>query len=262
MTESKPWGAAKERPKGAAGNLCDVAPSRFERFDRDEYFTIDAGWIVPALCRAVQVEGPILEPCAGRGHMVRELRAQGFVVRGADLYAYADTLVPDIKSGADVFDLKSLAGYRFVVSNLPYREQAAILAYLQSRPAMECAWRFWRAPSGARPRPAAPSFTRMRNSLEKCGLRSALSGFARRSRRRAIGSAGSFGRRSRARLAKTPFCASLAKRLGPDPQLPPNGRRARAERGRSISFAGGHLSRCRLRPNSASISVQPRSAAA
>ena len=71
-----------------AGNLCDVAPSRFERFDQDEYFTIDAGWIIPALCCAVQVEGPILEPCAGRGHMVHELRALGFDVRAADLYAY------------------------------------------------------------------------------------------------------------------------------------------------------------------------------
>jgi hypothetical protein len=113
-----------------AGNLCDVAPSRFERFDQDEYFTIDAGWIIPALCCAVPVKGPILEPCAGRGHMVRELRELGFVVRGADLYAHADALVPDIKSGADVFDLKSLAGYRFIVTNLPYREQAAILAHL------------------------------------------------------------------------------------------------------------------------------------
>src|ERR1700722_18342410 len=108
-----------------AGNLCDVAPSRFERFGRDEYFTIDAGWIIPALCCAVHVEGPILEPCAGRGHMVRELRELGFVVRGADLYAYADSLVPDMKTGVDVFDLKSLADYRFVVTNLPYREQAA-----------------------------------------------------------------------------------------------------------------------------------------
>ena len=101
-----------------AGNLCDVAPSRFERFNRDEYFTIDAGWIIPALCYAVQVEGPILEPCAGRGHMVRELRALGFVVRGADLYAYANLLVPDIKTGVDVFELKSLAVYRFFVTNL------------------------------------------------------------------------------------------------------------------------------------------------
>ena len=113
-----------------AGYRCDVAPSRFKRFDRDEYFTIDAGWIIPALCCAVRVEGPILEPCAGRGHMVRELRAQGFVVRGADLFAYTDSLVLDIKAGVDVFDLKSLAGYRFIVTNLPYREQAAILAHL------------------------------------------------------------------------------------------------------------------------------------
>jgi hypothetical protein len=123
-----------------AGYLCDVAPSRFKRFDRDEYFTIDAGWIIPALCCAVQVEGPILEPCAGRGHMVRELRAHSFVVRGADLYAYADPLVPAIVTGADIFDLKSLAGCRFIVTNL------------------------------------------------------------------------SSGRRGRARLAKTPFCASLAVR--------------------------------------------------
>ena len=113
-----------------AGNLCDVAPSRFERFDQDEYFTIDAGWIIPALCCAVQVEGPILEPCAGRGHMVHELRALGFDVRAADLHAYPDSLVPDIKTGADIFELKSLADYRFVVTNLPYREQAAILAHL------------------------------------------------------------------------------------------------------------------------------------
>ena len=114
------------KPQGHA----DMAPSRFERLERDGYFTIDSDWIIPALCRAVRVEGPILEPCAGRGHMVRELRELGYVVHAADLYAYADSLVPDIESGADAFDLKSLAGYRFIVTNLPYREQAAILAHL------------------------------------------------------------------------------------------------------------------------------------
>jgi hypothetical protein len=112
------------------GSHCDIAPTRFTRFESDGYFTLDADWIIPALCRAVQVEGPILEPCAGRGHMVRELRALGFVVRADDLYAYDDPLVPDIATGVDVFDLTSLASYRFVVTNLPYREQTAILAYL------------------------------------------------------------------------------------------------------------------------------------
>jgi hypothetical protein len=58
------------------------------------------------------------------------MHALGFVVRGADLFAYADSLVPDMKTGVDVFDLKSLAGYRFIVTNLPHREQAAILSHL------------------------------------------------------------------------------------------------------------------------------------
>jgi hypothetical protein len=56
--------------------------------------------------------------------------ALDFVVRGADLHAYADSLVPDMKTGADVFDLKSLGGYRFIVTNLPCHGQAAILAHL------------------------------------------------------------------------------------------------------------------------------------
>jgi hypothetical protein len=50
--------------------------------------------------------------------MVGELRALDFVVRGADLHAYADSLVPDKKTGVDVFELKSLAVYRFIVTNL------------------------------------------------------------------------------------------------------------------------------------------------
>jgi hypothetical protein len=52
---------------GARADRCDIAPSRSARLDRDGYFTIDANWIVPTLCRVVPVEGPIFEPCAGRG---------------------------------------------------------------------------------------------------------------------------------------------------------------------------------------------------
>ncbi|HEY4808726.1 MAG TPA: hypothetical protein VIH81_13435 [Roseiarcus sp.] len=108
----------------------DIAPSRFARIEREGYFTIDADWIVPALCRVVHVEGPVLEPCAGAGHMVRELRALGLTVHAADRFAYPETIVPDIATGVDIFALRSLADYRFVITNLPYREQNAILAHI------------------------------------------------------------------------------------------------------------------------------------
>ena len=59
----------------------DIAPSQFERFAGDGYFTIDAPWIVPALIRTIPIEGPIYEPAAGRGHLVVELRRLGFEVK-------------------------------------------------------------------------------------------------------------------------------------------------------------------------------------
>jgi hypothetical protein len=96
----------------------------------DNYFTIDAPWIIPALCRAIKIEGPIFEPCAGRGHMVRELRGLGFEVSAADLHAYENPLVPDIETAENVFDLKSLRGYRWLVTNLPYADQDRILAHV------------------------------------------------------------------------------------------------------------------------------------
>lgn len=143
--------------------------------------------------------------------MVRELPALWFVVHAADLYAYADSLVPDIQTGADVLDLKSLATCRFIAQICPTANRPPSSPICcRSRPAMESTWRSWRVPSGARPRLAARSFTRTRGSLVKYGLRSGLSGFARRLRRPSTGSVGSSGRRSRAHLAKTPFCASLA----------------------------------------------------
>ena len=109
---------------------CDIAPSRFARLGNDEYFTEDAPWIVRALCGTVHIEGPIYKPCAGRGHITVELRALGFEVRAADLYAYPNPLVDDIASGVDVFDLRSLAGFRFVIGNLPYARQDDILRHL------------------------------------------------------------------------------------------------------------------------------------
>jgi hypothetical protein len=50
-----------------------IAPTRFERFANDNYFTLDAPWIIPALLSKVKIVGPVLEPAAGVGHMIREL---------------------------------------------------------------------------------------------------------------------------------------------------------------------------------------------
>jgi hypothetical protein len=61
-------------------------------------------------------------------------------VDASDLYAYRDPLVSDIEVGVDVLGLQSLAGYRFVITNLPYREQAAILAHLLPIAARDGAW--------------------------------------------------------------------------------------------------------------------------
>ena len=52
-------------PRGHA----DIAPSQLRRIENDGYLTIDAHWIIPALLRSVPIEGRVLEPAAGRGHL-------------------------------------------------------------------------------------------------------------------------------------------------------------------------------------------------
>ena len=75
-----------------------IAPTRFERLPNENYFTLDAPWIIPALLSRVKILGPVLEPAAGVGHMVRELRrGYGFEVVASDLIAYPEPLIPDIE---------------------------------------------------------------------------------------------------------------------------------------------------------------------
>ena len=113
----------------------DIAPSRFERIEGDGYFTLDSEWIVPALLGAVPIMGRVLEPAAGRGHISLELKRAGLIVESFDIRAYENPLVPDIGLG-DIRKLESLAGFSWVVTNLPYgdlEELAEILVKLGTR---------------------------------------------------------------------------------------------------------------------------------
>ena len=196
-----------------AGNRCDVAPSRFKTLRPGRVLHYRRGLDYPGalLCGPSRRPDPraLRRPrphgsraartrfcCTRRGslrvrrfarprHEDRRRRLRTQIARRLSLHCHEPTL-----SRTGGHSRPSPAG----------------------RPAMESAWPSSRAPNGVRPRLAARLCMRTRGSLEKYGLRSALSGFARRSRRRATGSVGSSGRRGRARLAKTPFCASLAMR--------------------------------------------------
>ena len=97
----------------------DIAPSRYERIEGDGYLTLDAPWVVPALLRSVPIQGRVLEPAAGRGHLSIELRRARFEVASFDRRRYADPLVPDIETG-DIGRLTTLEGFAWVVTNLPY----------------------------------------------------------------------------------------------------------------------------------------------
>jgi hypothetical protein len=92
----------------------------FGRISAEAYFTADAPLMVDALLASVKIEGKVLEPAAGRGDLVRALRARGFDVEASDLHLYSSPLVPDIKAGVDIFSISALSGFGAVVTNLPY----------------------------------------------------------------------------------------------------------------------------------------------
>ena len=106
--------------------------SGYARIQHDAYHTLDSDWIVPSLLDAIPITAPVLEPCAGRGHLVRALREADIDTVGQELHIHPDHVVPDIETGRDVFDLQpdDLAPYRWIVSNLPYDQQDAIVEHL------------------------------------------------------------------------------------------------------------------------------------
>jgi len=124
-----PSAEAKAKAWAPPQGHADVAPSRYERIEGDGYLTLDAPWVVPALLGAVAVEGPVLEPAAGRGHLSRELIRAGLDVTSFDVRQYADPLVPDIGIG-DIRALTSLAGFAWTITNLPYADLEALATRL------------------------------------------------------------------------------------------------------------------------------------
>ena len=98
--------------------------------DNDNYFTIDSPWIIPALMSKVPIAGSVLEPAAGLGHMVIELRrGHGLAVTASDLHAYPDPLIPDIEI-RDLRSIDTLSGFNWAITNLPYRDQDVLAAHL------------------------------------------------------------------------------------------------------------------------------------
>ena len=124
-----PNGVAQAKPVAPYRDPAMVG-SNYDRLPNEGYMTIDADWIIPALLKGVPIEGRILEPCAGRGHMVYALRQAGLVVIARDLFAYPDPLVADIESGCDLLDISTLTGFDWVITNLPFKDQDEFLAHL------------------------------------------------------------------------------------------------------------------------------------
>jgi hypothetical protein len=101
----------------------------YRRLENEKYFTLDSVWIVPALLSRLDLRGPVYEPCAGKGHLVDELRAAGFQVRATDLFSYGRE---DIVHGVDLFALTTndLAGSGSIVANFPYDVLDAVTAHI------------------------------------------------------------------------------------------------------------------------------------
>lgn len=80
---------------------------------------------VEMLLRYVLLEGPVLEPSAGRGAIVAALRRRGLEVRASDLYDHAAEAAVEIETGVDFLSMTSTSGCRSIVMNPPFRDAEA-----------------------------------------------------------------------------------------------------------------------------------------
>ena len=77
---------------------------------------------VDMLLDHIRVQGPVLEPSAGRGAIVRALRAHGFKVCGSDLYNHDADAALGIGTGVDFLSMKTIADCRSIMMNPPFKE--------------------------------------------------------------------------------------------------------------------------------------------
>jgi hypothetical protein len=80
---------------------------------------------VEMLLRHVPLQGPALEPSAGRGAIVAALRRRGLEVRASDLYDHAAEPVLGIETGVDFLPMTSTSGCRSIVMNPPFKDAEA-----------------------------------------------------------------------------------------------------------------------------------------
>jgi hypothetical protein len=90
---------------GRCADLYEIAPQAIEM-----------------LLRHVPLQGPVLEPSAGRGAIVRELRQHGLGVHAFDLHDHGAEPALGIETGIDFLSMTSMSGCCSVVINPPFRD--------------------------------------------------------------------------------------------------------------------------------------------
>lgn len=100
--------------------------SGYERKEKEAYFSFDnviGDDLMWTLNRVHVKPEKVLEPCAGRGDLVRQLKDYKLDVDASDLHNHG----VDMKSGVDVLRLtkKDLAPYDLIVTNPPFKSPSA-----------------------------------------------------------------------------------------------------------------------------------------
>jgi hypothetical protein len=80
---------------------------------------------IDMLLRHMPLEGPVLEPSAGRGAIVRGLRRNGLEVRASDLYDHGAEPALGIETGIDFLSVTSTSGCLSIVMNPPFKDAEA-----------------------------------------------------------------------------------------------------------------------------------------